>query len=214
MFQRGGTKPFLAKKAVGAMHPNEITVLLRQADEGDREAANRLFVLVEADLKAIARRRKRLGPAVADASTTSLVDKAFLQLVGREISPWDPGDRKKFFGFVSKKIQELLLKAVRSERAAKRGGERRRVPLDNDEVAAGPAGGSNPDLQIDLKEALDAFERFAPEDALLFRFRYYLACTFQEAAEVLGLSATEAKRRYERARLWLQDKLRGYDLDA
>jgi RNA polymerase sigma factor (TIGR02999 family) len=196
------------------MQPNDITVLLQQADHGDREAANRLFMMVENDLKAIARRRKRVGPACADASTTLLVDKAFLQLVGRDVSDWQPGDRKKFFGFMSRKIQELLVKAARAERAAKRGGGQRRVDLTEADVPAPAGSGADPHLQIDLKDALDAFERFAPEDALLFRVRYYLGCTFEEAAELVGLSVTEAKRRYERARLFLQNKLAEYDLDA
>ncbi len=195
--------------------PGDITRLLRQADDGDPEAACRLFALVEDDLKAIARKRKRIAPASLDASTTMLVDEAFLKLVGKEATSWDAGDRRKFFGFASKQIHEALVKAARAERAEKRGGGRQRVEQNEGALAADVAGRSSElDLQLDLKEALERFERFAPEDALLFRIRYFLHCTFDEAAEILGTSPTEAKRAYERARLWLEAQLEAYRFDS
>jgi RNA polymerase sigma factor (TIGR02999 family) len=192
--------------------PGDITRLLQHADEGDRDAAGRLFSLVEEDLKVIARKRKRSAPAGFDVSTTLLVDEAFLRLVGQDASTWEPGDHRKFFGYASKQIHELLIKTARADRAAKRGGGQRRVDLDEGEISE--RRGRDLDMQLDLKDALERFERFAPDDALLFRVRYFLGCTFDEAAELLGISATEAKRSHERARLWLEGELEAYRLDS
>ncbi len=191
----------------------DITRLLRMADGGDAAAVGRLFALVQDDLKAIARRRKRLSPSAADASTTVLVDEAFLRLVGQQATEWAPGDRRKFFGFASNQMHDLLLKGARAARAAKRGGGRARADQEPDEIAQrGDA--ADIDLLIDLKEALERFERFAVQDALIFRLRYFLASTFEEAAQIADVSVTQAKRCYERARLWLENELKDYALDA
>jgi RNA polymerase sigma factor (TIGR02999 family) len=194
---------------------DEITLLLRKADEGDHQAANQLFGLVEKELKVIARKRKRTAPAAGDVPTTLLVDEAFCQLVGQNAATWNPGDRRKFFGFASNQIHELLIKTARAENAAKRGGGRQRVDLDN-QAAGGSEGSPVGDLELllDLKSALDKFEQLSAQDALLFRLRYFLDCTFEETAAVAGVSATEAKRAYQRARLWLQRELKEYNLDS
>jgi RNA polymerase sigma factor (TIGR02999 family) len=193
--------------------PGDITVLLRQAERGDAEADNRLYALVVEDLKQIARKRKRSAQARADVSTTELVHDAFLQLVGQGVTTWQPGDRRKFFGYSAKKIHALLIDAARKASAGKRGAGRPQADLDPDALARdfGPTSDGLSFL-VDLQEALSRFDQLAPEDAQVFRIRYFLNCTFEECAELLGLSATDAKRGCKRAQLWLQQELKSYDL--
>ena len=102
----------------------DITRLLQEVDAGRPEAANELFHLVEDDLRRIARKRKRAAGIGAglDASTTMLVDDAFIRLVGQDTTSWHPGDRRKFFGFISRKIHDLLIDRLREQQAQKRGG--------------------------------------------------------------------------------------------
>ena len=107
--------------------PGEITVLLQQADDGVPDADERLYRLVEHDLRAIAKRRKQAAAANVELSTTQLVDDAFLQLVGAQATVWHPGDRRKFFGYMSRKMQDRLVEATRRIKAQKRGGEANRL---------------------------------------------------------------------------------------
>jgi RNA polymerase sigma factor (TIGR02999 family) len=197
------------ERGMPTMQPGEFTQLLQRADQGDGEAAAALFALVEDDLKAIARKRKKLALANLDASTTLLVDEAFLRLVGHDVSSWGPGDRRKFFGYAAAKIHELLVQAAR---AARRGGGR----VDQGSGMITPASDGSPGaaLLVELQQALARFERFAPDDALLFRVRYFLGCTFDEAADMLGVPASDAKRTYHRARLWLEHALKEHAIDS
>jgi RNA polymerase sigma factor (TIGR02999 family) len=193
----------------------DITLLLQKADQGDREAANQLFLLVENDLKVIARKRKRSAPTGGDMATTLLVDEVFCRLVGQDAAMWQTGDRRKFFGYASTQIHELLIKTARAEKAAKRGGGRQRVEPDGCDIADdGGGGGGDLELLLDLKGALDRFDEFATEDALVFRLRYFLDCTFEEVADIVGTSPTQTKRAFERARRWLQRELKEYNLDS
>ena len=68
----------------------DLSRLLQQAVQGDQDAANQLFVLVQDDLKAIARKRKRALAADDDLSTTGLVDEAFCRLMSKDAAVWQP----------------------------------------------------------------------------------------------------------------------------
>jgi RNA polymerase sigma factor (TIGR02999 family) len=182
--------------------PGDITLLLRRANAGDRDAADHLFRRIEADLRAIAGKRRRSFPARLDAPTTLLIDEAFCRLLGGPAEAASPADRREFFRFAATKIHNLLVELARAERAQKRGGGRERVDAEPADGRAGVA--DDQDLLVDLQEALARFEAFAPQDASVFRVRYFLDCTFEETAEILGVSASEAKRGFARAKLWLQ----------
>jgi RNA polymerase sigma factor (TIGR02999 family) len=190
--------------------PGDITLLLRRAGAGDRDAADQLFRRVEADLRAIAGKRRRNFPGGLDAPTTLLI--AFCRLMAGGAEAASPTDRQAFFRFAATKIHDLLVELARAERAQKRGGVRERVEAEPADPCAPPS--DDLDLLIDLQEALARFEAFAPQDASVFRVRYFLDCTFEETAEALGVSASEAKRGFARAKLWLQRQLRGYADDA
>jgi RNA polymerase sigma factor (TIGR02999 family) len=193
----------------------DITRLLREADSGRAEAADELFRLVQDDLRRIARSRKRAAGVGAglDVSTTMLVDDAFLRLVGNDAASWQPGDRRKFFAFVSSKIHDLLIDRLREQQALKRGGGHALSPLEDDLAGEedGPLG--QLPVLVDLEAALTRLQQFAPDDALVFRIRFFLDCTFEETAAIVGMSKTEGIRSFQRTRLWLQRELKDYRLD-
>jgi RNA polymerase sigma factor (TIGR02999 family) len=192
----------------------DITRLLQEAEQGNREAAERLFVLVEEDLRKIARKRKRGINVDANVSTTVLVDEAFCRLVGQAKTAWQPGDRRKFFGYISVKIHDLLIDLLRKQQAKERGGDWQRVELEAEQEGPSPGPADRLDLLLDLKDALLRLQEFAWNDAVLFRIRFFLECTFEETAEIMGISKTEAVRSYQRTQLWLRRELKEYDLDA
>src|SRR5258708_4290144 len=64
--------------------PGEITLLLRRcANEDDEEARERLYRLVEPELRQAARQRLRRNSAEPLLQTTLLIDEAFMRLVLR-----------------------------------------------------------------------------------------------------------------------------------
>lgn len=194
--------------------PGEVTVLLQKADQGDRSAADLLYRLVEKDLRAIAGKRKNRQAHPLESSTTVLVDEAFCKLVGADVTTWQPGDRGKFFSYVATKIHDLLVDAARTRLAQKRGGDRRQVDLAAlDPATPASQAADESDFMIDLHSALGRMDAFAPGEARVFRIYYFLGCTFDETAEVLKISATEAKRRVRKAQLWLQRELKEYAHD-
>lgn len=192
----------------------EITLLLQQADEGDAHAANRLFLLVQKELKAIAGKRKNVA-AGCDFSTTALVDEAYCKLVGQQVTAWRPGDRRKFFGYAALKMHDILVQEARARSAKKRGGNH--VRLDAEEAGVEAIEYSpmqDEEALLDLKIALEKFEELSLDDAILFRIRFFLGCTFAETADIFSISPTEAKRRFEKTRLWLKRELKDYQHES
>jgi RNA polymerase sigma factor (TIGR02999 family) len=194
----------------------DITRLLQEADQGKAEAANQLFALVEPDLRRIARKRKRVAGVGAglDAATTVLVDEVFCRLVGKNATTWATGDRRKFFAYVSNKIHDFLIDELRKQQAQKRGGDVPHAVFEGDVADSASGAVDHLDLLVDLHAALLRLHEFAPEDAILFRIRFFLECTFEETADLMGTSKTEAVRSYQRTQLWLRRELKEYNLDA
>jgi RNA polymerase sigma factor (sigma-70 family) len=59
------------------------------------------------------------------------------------------------------------------------------------------------DELLALDEALDKFAACDREKAELVKLRYFAGLSFEEAAEVLGVSVPTAKRWWAYARAWL-----------
>lgn len=193
------------------MEAGEITMLLQQVDGGDNSAADALYRLVQSDLRAIAGKRKKRFEDPLEGSTTVLVDDAFCKLVGRDVTTWRPGDRGKFFSYAATKIHDMLVESARARGAQKRGGDRQRYDVNVLDPAAGAAlPEDDSDFVIDLKTALDKLSAFAEAEVRAFRIYYFLGSTFEETAEILGVSATEAKRLCKKAQMWLQRELKEY----
>ena len=59
-----------------------------------------------------------------------------------------------------------------------------------------------------VSEALEKFVQLDPQRAELVKLRYFVGLTFEQAAEVLGISEPTAKRYWAFARAWLYEEIR------
>jgi RNA polymerase sigma factor (TIGR02999 family) len=93
----------------------------------------------------------------------------------------------------------VLVDYARARTAQKRGGRRSDLPLDAVQVAAD-------DRAADLLALTDALERLSgvhPRLGEIVDYRFFGGLTFDEIAEVTGLSVPTARRDWTRARAWL-----------
>jgi RNA polymerase sigma factor (sigma-70 family) len=58
-----------------------------------------------------------------------------------------------------------------------------------------------------VHEVLDKLAAEDPQKAELTKLRYFVGMTFEEAAEVLGISVATAKRHWAYARAWLHTEI-------
>ncbi|MBX9581342.1 MAG: RNA polymerase subunit sigma [Gemmataceae bacterium] len=185
----------------------ELTVLLRRAGAGDRDAADRLFHLVEAELRARARACLRHESTAHSLQTTVLIDGAFQQLVGRADITW--ADRAQFYRYAARAMRHLLVDHARGRLARENALGGRPARLDEVPDPAGP-GGLDPATLVAVHEALDRLSGSLPELFQLVELHVFGGWELKRIADdVLGLPYGRVKRPWQRARAWLHRELEG-----
>lgn len=179
-----------------ATQPDPTDLLLAAAD-ADREAWDRLYAQVYEELRRIAHQRLLKHRPGETLNTTALVHEAYLKLV----DPPRVGlrDRAHFFALASRAMRFVLVNHAEARTAQKRGGGVANVPLDAVQVATGEQAAE----LIALHEALERLTGFSEELGRLVEYRFFGGLSYDEIAEVTGVSVPTVKRDWTRARGWL-----------
>lgn len=184
------------------MSDADLTHILKRIEAGEADASSELMPLVYDKLRRLAANQLRKEPAGHTLQPTALVHEAYLQLVNPENPPqWR--HQGHFFAAAAQAMRRILVDHARRKRAAKRSGDRKRVPLDPNEAVVPPR---RPDL-LELDDALTRLAERQPEIAQLVALRYFAGLTMQQAAEALGISLRTAQRHWTYARAWLLSDL-------
>jgi len=182
---------------------HEVTRLVQAASASDPAGAEQLFTLVYDQLRQIARRRMSEERAGHTLETTALVHEAYLRLIGDSDVQWQ--GRAHFFAAAAEAMRRILIDRARKKRRARHGGHLQRIDLDK----ADPAAPTEDDRLLALDEALTRLAVQHPSKAELVKLRHFGGLSFEEAAEVLGLSRATAYRHWEYARAWLLREIEG-----
>jgi RNA polymerase sigma factor (TIGR02999 family) len=178
----------------------DITQVLQAWSHGDAEALDKLMTEVYPELRSMASRYVA-GERSGTVQATSLVHDLYLRLLKQQPSAFP--NRRAFFAFAAGAMRHILVDQVRARHAQKRGARRARVPLTEDLQLVDP---SDVDL-LDLHLALDELARVDPRKAEIVQLCAFLGCGRTEAAELLDISPTTAKRDLRFARAWLAQRL-------
>ena len=181
--------------------PGEVTNLLIELKNGNREAESRLMPLVYGELRRLAglyMRGERPGHTL---QATALVHEAYLRLVGYEDVDWQ--NRAHFFGVAANLMRRILVDHARAKQAKKRGGGDQKVSLDQAVLVRPEA----PEQFLALDEALERLAKRDPRQARIVELRYFGGLSEEETAEVLEISVRTVKRDWNVARAWLYQQL-------
>ena len=186
---------------------SQITLFLDQLADGDEAAAERLLELVYAELRELARGKLAQEAAGHTLQPTALVHEAWMRLAGDDKRDWK--SRRYFFGACAEAMRRILVESARKKGRAKRGGDRRRVELE-DRAEEAPLDG------IDLLALDEALNRLREEDASkaqLVELRFFAGLTLEQIAAVLDVSPATVDRHWAYARAFLYHELRSADED-
>lgn len=180
----------------------EITLLLRAANAGDRDAAERLYSELYETLRKLARARLRAGGRDVVLDTTAVVHESFVRMA--EAHRVDADDRRQFLAYASRAMRSVIVDFVRRRSTARRGGDADPVSL-HDEFGAVS---NRQDEILQVNEALSRLESIDAEAARVVEMRYFAGLEVSEIAESLSISETTVERRWRRARAFLFESLR------
>jgi len=185
----------------------DVTGLLDDWTRGDARALDRLLPLVYDELRRVAARQLRRERADHSLQPTALVHEAYLKLIDQRRVDWR--NRAHFYGVASQVMRRLLVDYARQHNAEKRGHGFEWVAID--EALNVPAPNQIPVLMLD--EVIARLEKIDRRLAHLVEVRAFGGCTLEEAAEVLKVSESTAKRDWRTAKAWLMRELRSERAD-
>jgi RNA polymerase sigma factor (TIGR02999 family) len=177
----------------------DVTRILSAIEQGDPHAAEQLLPLVYDELRKLAAQKLAQEKPGQTLQATALVHEAYLRLVDTDPAQhW--GGRGHFFAAAAEAMRRILINRAQEKRCLKRGGDRKRIDLDNLAVVDDA---SDEDL-IAIDEALGRLAQESPPCADLVKLRFFAGLTLDEAAVSLGLARRTADRywAYARARLF------------
>jgi RNA polymerase sigma factor (TIGR02999 family) len=181
--------------------PRDVTALLGDWSRGNRTALNQLLPLVYAELRGVAARQLRKERTDHTLQPTALVHEVFIRLVDQRQADWQ--NRAHFFGVAAQVMRRILVDHARRHRAGKRGDGVPCVPMDEaKDVAA-----SNEIPILALDHALNRLETIDADLARIVELRAFGGLTIEEAAHVLSVSPSTAKRDWRTAKAWLNREL-------
>jgi len=185
-----------------------MTQLLRAWGAGDEHALERLTPLVYSELRKAAKRhmaRERVGHTL---QTTALINEVYLRLVSLDGVSWQ--DRAHFFAICARIMRRILTDYARSRSYLKRGGDARRITLDEALMVS-------PDPSLDLVALEAALNKLAAVDSRkssVVELRFFGGLSIKETAAVLKVSADTVTRDWNLAKAWLMREMDGERRDG
>jgi RNA polymerase sigma factor (TIGR02999 family) len=172
----------------------EITQLLQQWREGDREAENELFTMVTPNLRRLAHYMMKGERPDHSLQATELVDQIYFRLVTAKDRDWR--NRSHFFAIAARAMRRYLIDHARGRPDVKM------VALDGIREVL-PATSAKIDLAITVDRLLDQLADTQPEWCRIVEVKYFLGLTDAEAADALGMKLRTLQRMWLDARQWL-----------
>ncbi|HEX5219798.1 MAG TPA: ECF-type sigma factor [Verrucomicrobiae bacterium] len=168
----------------------------------EAQTTEQLLPLVYAELRRLAAHKMASENPNQTLQPTALVHEAWLKLGGEQSRQWS--NRNHFFAAAAEAMRRILTDNAKRKLRIRHGGGQQRVELDDCATAAD----SEADHILAVSEALEKFVQLDPQRAELVKLRYFVGLTFEQAAEVLGISEPTAKRYWAFARAWLYEEIR------
>jgi RNA polymerase sigma factor (TIGR02999 family) len=181
--------------------PGEVTQILLEFRQGNREAQDRLIPLVYRELRRIAGSHLRRESAEHSLQPTALVHEAYMRLIDIRQVQWQ--DRAHFFSVSSTLMRRILVDHARARGAYKRGKGSETLVLDE---ALLPTPGRSPEI-LALDDALNQLALLNERQSKIVELRFIVGLTEEEIAEVLQISVRTVKRDWRIAKAWLFKEL-------
>lgn len=177
------------------------TSLLHRASAGDPSALSRLAPLIYDELRALAAAGLQRERPDHTLQPTALAHEAYLRLIDQTRVQW--ADKRHFMAVAAEVIRRILVDHARAHKAAKRGGDAAREPLDAACLLSADGRLDVADLDDALKELASLHER----QARVVELKFFGGLEVPDIATLLEVSERTVVGDWRFARAWLEERL-------
>jgi len=176
----------------------DVTELLGRWHAGDDSVVDRLFSEIEPTLRRLARSQLSRDRLSASIEPTELVSEAALKILDARGVGFS--GRAQFFSFAGRLMRRVLVDEARKLAAQKR-------PVNQVTVAVDSMADDREISLLDLDDALEDLARVDAGLSDILNLKFFCGLSYEEIAEVCGLSTATVKRKWTVARAWLHNHL-------
>ncbi len=184
--------------SISKSKPNAGDITLLLSNTNDPESLRTVMRLAYKELHGIAVHHFREEPPGGTLQPTALIHEVFLRFFGGK-AVFE--NRRHFFAAASRAMYRILVENARRRGAFKRGGHSIRVDFSEAERI----GFEKSSELLDFHTALRRLEELKPLWAEIAELRVFGEWSNPEAAVILGIGKSTARRRWQKARAWLRD---------
>ena len=170
-------------------------------DSGDSGAAESLFPLLYEELRRIAHRQLAVEREGHTLCTTALVHEAYVKLADQTRAQF--ASRAHFLAVAAQAMRRILVGYARKVRAEKRGGNWRRLDLDQVDIPIE----ERAEALVGLDGALERLTKLNPRLSHVVECRFFGGMTEEETATALGVTERTVRRDWVKAKGWLLSDL-------
>ena len=182
---------------------HQVTRLLKDWAAGDATATDQLLTVVYSELHRLARRSMNRERRDHTLQATALVNEAYMRLVAQRDVDWQ--SRVHFLAIAAQCMRRILVDHARTRRSQKRGGDARRVALDDDLVVTEDRWTALTHLDDALTELGQVDER----KARIVELRFFAGLSIEETAAALHVSPGTVMREWTFTKAWLRRTIEG-----
>jgi RNA polymerase sigma factor (TIGR02999 family) len=179
----------------------DATRILKEWNEGDKDALARLMPLVYGELRRLGAAYLRNERSDHTLGATALVHEAYLRLVDQNAINWE--NNIHFRAVAARAMRQVLVEYARARNAEKRGGKLQKIYLDETKELSQDR---DPDL-VELDEVLQGFSSTYPRESEVVELKFFGGLKESEIAAALNVSIKTVSRDWTFAKLWLCNEL-------
>jgi RNA polymerase sigma-70 factor (ECF subfamily) len=185
----------------------DVTVLLRAWSAGDQTAHDKLWPIVFAELKRLARRQMTRERPDHTLQSGALVNEAYVRLIDWNNTSWE--SRAHFFAMCARIMRQILIDHARARRSQKRPGHAQRISLDEALIISD----AKAEELLALDEALNKLAEIHSRKSDVVEMRFFGGLSVEQTAEALKISRMTVIRDWNFARAWLKAVVTGEKFD-
>ncbi len=179
----------------------DITAWIKDWQDGDAGARDRVFVHLYSELKRLAAAVLRGESGHETMQPTALLNDALMKLIQARAPQAE--DRVHFARIVARAMRQILIDRARCKLADKRGAGQKPLSLGDNDVAIS----ASPTELVALDDALSTLARLDARAAAVVELRVFAGLTIDETAQALAIHPSAVNREWAHACAWLKNNV-------